>query len=573
MLSLFRTQQVDSHDCSSHVEISSFPDSYSSLRCDKGHSYMTFFIKSLIISLIALNVSSAQANQNQLIAHSKKMQLRIYALAKENAVWCGEQVNILLQAESPHSFSDTTKVQQLSQRLGILLNTKKEENDPTFCPAVNIVVITAKNQKGETAFIGQASRNNNWQLEKNIQPTQQDPLSLEVADEISSQETNQNGNSWNPPKHQAELSYYGVKDYEITTKDQRCKIRLPQLSLGKDPRLLYIEYTGLNCDSRRFVYGLGKVTAHQTDGYILKQLNGKFAHGFPIDPQLNLAHSIFLHRFQLQQQQFLSFYLGHDAKLDVHFIGLLTMNNGVWHFNKRQVIAITSSSTQKNSIQHQELFSATESLLRKITSNVTPFDLLVVNKLTFPLENNEHILFQVTATRDNGKWLEKNYSEGLASSESTERPVQPKPPEGAVSALIRQDTQMLRNADFATRLTYLFPKAERLGNPLTAAATSLLEKKPIPVFNLIHIDSIDSKKATTNWPYLMHITNHPKLTKPGWYLVWAQVTGNTKLKANNKFIIPQLEIKRVEKCKQKKCAEFNDITQLVLKRYNIETWQ
>ncbi|MBU2710933.1 hypothetical protein [Zooshikella harenae] len=535
---------------------------------------MGLLVKLTLIGLISLNVSSALANQKQLIAHSKTMQLRIYATAEDNAIWCGEQVNILLQGESPNSFSNVTKVQQLSQRLGILLNTKKEENDPTFCPAVNTVIITAKKQNGVVAFTGLASRNKNWQLEMNTQPTQETSPHQDVVDQTSLKQSSPENSLWEPPKYQEALSYYGVKDYEISTKDQRCKIRLPQIPPGKDPRLLYIEYSGLNCDSKRFVYGLGKVTTHQTDGYILNRLNGKFAHGFPIDPQLNLAHSIFLHRFQLQQQQFLSFYLGHAPKLNAHFIGLLAMNNGEWHFNQRKVIVVSNpSSINESSTQRQDLFNVTEALLRKITSNVTSFNLLAVNKLTFPLENNGHIIFQVTVSKDQDNWLEENFSETLTSSDSSERKPLPKPQEGAISALIRQDTQMLRNADFATRLTYLFPKADQLGNPLEAAATSLLEKKPISVFNLVHIDSIDAKKSTTDWPYLMHITSHPELAKPGWYLLWAQVTGSSKIKASNNFLIPQLEVKNVAVCKQEKCAEFNDVTQLVLKRYNIDEWQ
>ncbi|MGI0117957.1 hypothetical protein [Zooshikella sp. RANM57] len=534
---------------------------------------MGLLAKLTLISLISLNFSAALANQKQLIAHSKTMQLRIYATAEDNAVWCGEQVNILLQGESAKSFSNTTKVQQLSQRLGILLNTKKEENDPTFCPAVNTVIITAKKHNGVVAFTGLASRSKNWQLEMNTQPIQETSPSHEVVDQASSEQSSSENSLWEPPKYQEALSYFGVKDYEISTKDQRCKIRIPQIPTGKDPRLLYIEYTGLSCDSKRFVYGLGKVTTHQTDGYILNRLNGKFAHGFPIDPQLNLAHSIFLHRFQLQQQQYLSFYLGNAPKLKAHFIGLLTMNNGVWHFNQRKVIVVSSPEMGESSTQRQGLFNVAEALLRKITSNVTSFNLLAVNKLTFPLENNEHIIFQVTATKDRDNWLEENFSEKLISSDSSERKPLPTPQEGAISSLIRQDTQMLRNADFATKLTYLFPKADQLGNPLEAAATSLLEKKPIPVFNLVHIDSTDTNKSTTDWPYLMHITNHPALTKPGWYLLWAQVTGNSKIKASNHFLIPQLEVKKVAACKQEKCAEFNDVTQLVLKRYNIDEWQ
>lgn len=389
-------------------------------------NYLNF--GTLLCILFSTTFSLASASEKvKRVAYSKNFGIEVFAVF-QGASWCHRAINVELKAADPNIFK-STKISAFIKKIGAVL--------PTECEQAHQLNIEGKDQQNQLHFKAEAITKDQiaWQVTvlksaplipktplvatpslppKNpLSPTTKDsasdiePKSTSViADSTSNTYSNENGLTWLPPKLQQSIKYSeGAQDYEISTNDWRCKLKINHLNSPREQKLLVLKPQGLGCDESRLAYGQGVANINYYDGRTYERLKGNFYLGYHFDYNVDISNKLLLHRTRLNQKEALTFYLGKIPTFDTQLIGVLFHTNQGWSFSQGVIIALTQNkSLFKNTRLIKQLEQAVSAKASTISHGSNAYTLYVMEQLQLPVKQDSEMLYTAQFTKQNSQW-------------------------------------------------------------------------------------------------------------------------------------------------------------------------
>ncbi|WP_163831781.1 hypothetical protein [Spartinivicinus ruber] len=531
----------------------------------------------LCIFLTAVFSLAHASEKTKRVAYSKKFGIEVFALYQGKS-WCNPIVNIELKANNPAIFK-SPNISAFIKKIGAVL--------PTECEQAHQLNIQGKDQQNQLHFTAEASTKDQiaWQVtilktaptavepSQPTVPTAQPDTNTLVAEEAKPSKKTTVA-AWQPPKSQPPIKYSaGAQDFEISTNDWRCKLKINQLNNPREQKLLVLKPQGLGCDENRLAYGQGVANISFYDGRTYEQLKGNFYLGYHFDYTVAINKKFLLHRSRIDKREALSFYLGELPVFDTQLIGVLFHTNQGWSFSNGAVIALTQNKSlfQNTRLikQFEKAVSAKAAAISHATNN---YNLYVMDQLELPIKQDSNMMYSAQFTKQNEQWQTaddtiKNYIAGNIN-QATQTALS----QGSLASRIQQDTKRLKKAALEDRLTYLYDDVDKISNPLLQAAQFFYTQNKLKTFVLVKVNKVGNP-ATVDWPYPIELHNTNNINKLGWFLVWGEVRGNPNKVSPSGFLIPQIFVDKVKACEQEACREYNDVTHLVLERYQMTEWQ
>ncbi|MDE1461238.1 hypothetical protein [Spartinivicinus poritis] len=538
----------------------------------------------IVLTALSLTVNTSLATTEKRVAYSKKFGIEVFAIYQGDN-WCHRVVNIELRAANPAIFK-SNNIGAFIKKIGAVL--------PTECDQAHQLDIKGKDKHGQLHLTAKASTKDQlaWQvaiLKSAPEAVNNTTTSSTTAPqpEVNSLATTrqptekpekpslQNAISyWQPPSSQQSIKYSaGAQDFEISTNDWRCKLKINHLNNPREQKLLVLKPQGLGCDENRLAYGQGVANVSFYDGRVYEQLKGNFYLGYHFDYNVVINKKILLHRTRLDKREALTFYLGELPVFDTQLIGVLLHTSQGWSFSNGAIIALTKNkSLFQNTRLIKQFEHAISGKAATISHSTKSYKLYAMNQLDLPLKIDSNMLYTAQFTKQNEQWLVasdsiKNYVAGNIN-QATQTALS----QGSLANRIQIDTKRLKKASLADRLTYLYDDVDQINNPLLQAAQFFYTHNKLKTFVLVKVNNLGNP-ATVDWPYPIELHNTGQINQLGWYLVWGEVKGNPNKISNNGFLIPQIFVDKVKACEQEACREYNDVTQLVLERYQMTEWQ
>ncbi|MEA2093306.1 MAG: hypothetical protein U9P11_01935, partial [Pseudomonadota bacterium] len=329
-------------------------------------------------------------------------------------------------------------------------------------------------------------------------------------------------------------------------------------------------------------------------GQLVRTLKGYFVQGYNVG--LDLKGAPIVSRYiSNRNAPALGVYLGSDSERKIHYLAHLTGSRDVWgNCRSMMVTAVTEDEDAfLDAEQIKPVVQQAGALARDFCPNIRQIEFLALS-VSIPLRGTgtDAQYFHVAATRTRNKdaWTysarhAQNYviNRKLAAARVEKQRIAQEQAQRAQMEYQQQlqqqqhaqqmqlDYQRLEGADFASRVAFLH-EVVQLDNPITAAARSLIQDRPVKVTVMVHIDAADGNKAEADKPSKVKLTATDALFEDeGWYIITGNLTADGTVDDSG-FLIPDIAVAKATRCADGRCQEVDDVVALVRARYQDADW-
>ena len=509
------------------------------------------------------------------LAYSKKLGVEVLASGNQ-ASWCSKNPQLTLIADKK-SFFENDKAGALLKKIGQGVIEKK-------CPqALSVSIIGKGKGVAIQELAGSANKVDGWKLIKQVASKKSDSLQAETQATQLEKKTNAitkaekkpvklfTVSGWRPQPESGLTVYAPAKFLEVFNEDKTCKIRLMSKPYkGFDGFYSHDGSTKGSCVNGFFEGGgISLYTIRSGKKRLYRAVNAHFINGVPFSGT-QLLEKPLLEYFQTKGDRprtYLSYYLGSDKKLKVHYIGLIDINTNYRtvnfcnrHGRSPQFLIVTENEELFESSETEgKVFMQAASYIRGVCPGAT---MHITG--TFNHQSLDQVYYYARVSYDSEKeephWHQYN---NYAKQRKEQR--------------IKEANDFyskFSSRDFKTRLTDLHGEGE-ITNPLRDVLLRMSTEALMPVTYFARVSDVDGDSAETDWPVEMKISNaHDVIESPGWYVFSGVLHEEDEIDLNSKgYPIGSFFVTRATACKQEACEEANDVTQLIRSKFKLPDWE
>ncbi|MCP4393740.1 MAG: hypothetical protein GY804_05670 [Alphaproteobacteria bacterium] len=374
-------------------------------------------------------------------------------------------------------------------------------------------------------------------------------------------------------------------EHDVYTKDKQCKIRYNRKMENKTVSDWYLNVKKGECSGGQYLHGDIDLQIMIDEGVVDGEGKGFFSDGFYTGKEH--WNTMFMSRYAFgENHQRLNFLLDVDATLGVYYVGYLhsdynarTEKFSRWHgCSPLKINAVTENA---------KLFVDPEKVARMIEKAGYFADLFCSEKKEFsffathapkgvsnvdkPAEEfawrkDKNFIYGVVVHKNEstGKW---EFNHDLAANNEMLKIIEKSSRKKRKQAIIASDHKILSKATFKEKLAYIH-NSSTISDPKALYAASLVSEASVDAAIYVKITKVGIGYAVADWPYKIYldIPGGDKLSK-GWYLVSGEFMANSNHKQSKE--LGTMVVSRTTKCEQDECAEVNNVTSIINRRYQV----
>ena len=551
--------------------------------------------KVVLLALLTLFATHASAEGFSL-AYSKNLGVEVLAEGSKLS-WCKTTPKITLVANNK-AFFEKTSAPSLLGKIGKGVIEKK-------CPKATSLSVQGR-VKGspEVIWSGQAKKSAGWLFEKVALAAPVIATAKLVKEEAVSNKnvkkaavsagklnsSSKTGNlfavaGWQP------LASPGMKVEPeesfktIFSKSGDCKIRLNLRSYLREDFEGYYE-PGKESEAvcvNGFLNGKANVGLFSISRGKLKQkqaIKAWFIEGVPVGgKRLNKP---LVEGFESPSgRTVVTYYLGSDESMKVHFIGKLIPalgGNKWWSCGDTVPMYIITDNEQvfEDELAIEPLMNMALKHVLAVCPKLKRLEVVAKRKIRATGRSNKDVFYEVALHKKRSGVRE--FSQGRAKNFSLNRKQEKQRQEKM--AIYRRWQQangayrQIENLDKSARVAFLHGVSS-IDNPLSVFLTKLGSEQELSADLFVRVSGVDGDNALTDWPVEMKLTNTlDQISEEGWYIL----TGIVELDEPQDLVrhgFPKgiIDVSKVTTCQEKACGEANDVTSLIRARFDLPEWE